>query len=140
MNLTVCKKICVECPFSKASPRGWLGSHTLPDVLASQHAGKLFSCHLQRQENMTNDDIVSGQVQICRGYLVSAAKSNITLDGDAQNGADLSELQALVMDESKEDIDSILSQQEFKEHHAGPTAADRIPVSQEVIDRRRGLR
>ncbi|VAW59889.1 hypothetical protein MNBD_GAMMA11-1942 [hydrothermal vent metagenome] len=140
MNLTVCAKICKECPFSKNSPRGWLGSHTFPDVLAAQHAGKLFSCHLQRQEGMTPDDIETGKVPICRGYLVSAAKSNITLDKDAENGLDLSQLQAQVMSENREDISTILSQQEFKEHHVGPAAADRIPVSQEIIDKRRGLR
>jgi len=139
MSLTVCTKICKECPFSNAAPRGWLGSHTLPDILAAQHAGKLFSCHLQRHDGMTNNDIKAGSVPICRGYLVSATKSGITLDKDPQNGLDLSQLQAQVMQENAEDLSTILSQQEFKEHHDGPTAADRIPVSQEIINKRRGL-
>jgi len=49
MNLTVCSKLCSECPFSEASPKGWLGFHTLDGVLEAQKKEKLFSCHWQEK-------------------------------------------------------------------------------------------
>lgn len=57
MNLTVCTRICKECPFSKSSPKGWLGFHTLESVLAVQQEAGLFSCHLLRKEGMRRDEI-----------------------------------------------------------------------------------
>ncbi len=138
MNLTVCKKICLECPFSKASPKGWLGDHSLEGVLIAQQEGKLFSCHLQRKEGMTNDDIENGDVKICRGYLVSASKSDITFGLDPETGKTLGELQTLVASEGLEDKDTILSRQEFEEHHGQPDLSRILNIPQEELDRRRG--
>jgi hypothetical protein len=140
MNLTVCKKICMECPFSKASPKGWLGSHSLQGVLDAQQEGKLFSCHLQRKDGMTIDDIKSGEVKICRGFLVSASKSDITFGQNPESGKALRELQALVESEGKEDKDAILSREEFEEHHGRPALSRILNIPQDVLDRRLGLR
>ncbi len=113
MNLTVCIKICKECPFSKSSPKRWLGSHSLQGILEAQQEGKLFSCHLQRVDGMTNHDIECGDVKICRGYLVSASKSDIKFGNNPETGNELTKLQELVESEGKEDKSEILSRQEF---------------------------
>jgi len=140
MNLTVCKKICTECPFSKSSLRGWLGSHSLEGVLAAQEGEKLFSCHLQRNDGMTNDDIECGEVKICRGFLVSASKSDITFGQNPETGKELGKLQALVASEAKEDKGTILSRQEFEDHHGQPRLSRLLNITQDELDRRLGHR
>lgn len=138
MNLTVCKKICTECPFSKSSLRGWLGSHTLEGVLDAQQEEQLFSCHLQRKDGMTNDDIEGGDIKICRGFLVSASKSDITFGQDHETGKALGELQQRVASEGKENKDTILSRQEFEVHHGPPKLSREIKLSQDELHRRLG--
>lgn len=140
MKLTVCKKICAECPFSKSSPKGWLGSHSLQGVLDAQQDEKLFSCHLQRKEGMTIDDIECGDVKICRGFLVSASKSDITFGQNPETGKELRKLQAMVESEAKEDKNTILSRQEFEEHHGRPALSRILNIPQDELDRRRGYR
>ncbi len=138
MNLTVCIKICKECPFSKSSPKRWLGSHSLQGILESQQEGKLFSCHLQRVDGMTNHDIECGEVKICRGYLISASKSDIKFGNSPETGTELARLQELVEREAKEDKSDILSSQEFEEHHGGPNLSRILNSPQDVLDRRSG--
>lgn len=140
MNLTVCIKICKECPFSKSSPQRWLGSHSLQGILETQQEGKLFSCHLQRTDGMTNHDIECGDVKICRGYLVSASKSGIKFGSNPETGSELTRLQELVEIEAKEDKREILSGQEFEEHHGKPNLSRILDITQDVLDRRRGYR
>jgi hypothetical protein len=140
MNLTVCKKICTECPFSKSSLKGWLGSHSLEGVLAAQQDEKLFSCHLQRKDGMTNDDIECGEVKICRGFLVSASKSDIMFGQNPETGKELGRLQALVEREAKEEKRAILSRQEFEEHHGRPSLSRLLNLTQDEIGRRLGYR
>jgi len=141
MKLDVCPKICLECPFSKNSPRGWLGPHSLQGVLDAQQAGKLFSCHLQRKEGMTTEDITSGEVKICRGFLASALKSGIKYDEiPAEASQALAVLQQKILEENKEDKDTILSRGEFEDHHGGLSVAKKLGTSQEELDKRRGLR
>jgi hypothetical protein len=130
----------MECPFSKSSPKGWLGSHSLQGVLNAQQEGKLFSCHLQRKDGMTVEDIESGEVKICRGFLVSASKSDITFGQNPETGEALRKLQALVESEDKEDKNTILSREEFEEHHGRPALSRILNIPQEVIDRRLGYR
>jgi len=89
---------------------------------------------------MSNNDIKSGKIQICRGFLASASKSGINFTVNAENNSELRELQSLVEAENREDMNMILSSQEFREHHAGSTATDKIPVSQAIINKRRGYR
>jgi len=117
-----------------------LGSHSLEGVLAAQQEEKLFSCHLQRKDGMTNSDIECGEVKICRGFLVSASKSDITFGQNAQTGKELRKLQAMVESEAKEDKGTILSQQEFEAHHGRPSLSRLLNISQDEIDRRLGHR
>jgi hypothetical protein len=117
-----------------------LGSHSLQGVLAAQQEGKMFSCHLQRFDGMTNHDIERGDVKICRGYLVSASKSDINFADIPETGAELARLQELVDSEGKEDKNEILSRQEFEEHHGEPDLSRILDIPQDVLDRRRGYR
>lgn len=141
MKLNVCSKLCSECPFSTNAPKGWLGSHSLGGVLAAQNDEKLFSCHLARRENMTGDDIESGQIKICRGYVASATKSGIVFGEDEINGPELQRLQQLISAENKEDVNIILSQEEFVVHHAHakPDVTKILNISKEEFLRRQGF-
>ena len=138
MNLTVCSKLCSECPFSTASPKGWLGFHTLDGVLEAQKKEELFSCHLARKDEMTSDNIASGEVKICRGYIASATKSGITFGQNHKNGHELKRLQMLITKEAKEDNNIILSQEEFTTHHGQRAVSPRKSLSQEEFLRRQG--
>ncbi len=138
MNLTVCSKLCSECPFSTNSPKGWLGYHSLDGVLAAQNNEKLFSCHLARKENMTSDNIESGQIKICRGYIASATKSGITFGENDVNGPELQRLQQMIISEDKEDHNIILSQEEFQVHHGEPELSEILSLSKEEMLRRQG--
>ena len=140
MNLTVRKKICMECPFSKSSPKGWLGPHSLKGVLGAQQGEELFSCHLQRKDGMTVENIKSGEVKICRGFLVSTSKSGITFGQNPGTGKELGKLQASVDSEEMEDKNDILSRQEFEVHHGQPSLSRALNVTQDELDRRLGCR
>ena len=141
MKLNVCAKLCKECPFSANSPKGWLGSHSLRGVLDAQNDEKLFSCHLARREDMSAEEIASGQVKICRGFVASASKSGITFGENEVNGPELQRLQKLIADEDKEDPNIILSQEEFVVHHARarPDLTKIVGISKEELLRRQGF-
>lgn len=140
MSLTVCSKLCKECPFSKASPKGWLGSHTLKGVLTAQQDEELFSCHMARKEGMNSENIESGEIKICRGYIASATKSGIIFGQRYKNGAELKRLQELITIEALEDEDIILSRLEFAQHHGKPADSPEISVSKDELYKRRGYR
>lgn len=138
MKLTVCSKLCVECPFSKNSLKGWLGAHTLDDIVECQENEDLFSCHMARKEDMCAEDIESGKVKICRGYVASATKSNKIFGEDTENGPELMRLQKLIREEDKEDPDIILSIDEFLEHHGRHNVMKMLNISKEEWMRRLG--
>ena len=140
MNLTVCSKLCVECPFSATATKGWLGSHTLDGVLSAQQNEELFSCHMARKENMTSDNIESGEIKICRGYVASATKSGIVFGENDKNGSELKRLQKLIAEEDKEDGDIILSRPEFVEHHGPAIALKKLAITPEEMLKRQGYR
>ncbi len=140
MNLTVCSKLCKECPFSKNAKRGWLGSHTLKGVLIAQQEEELFSCHMARKEGMRSENIETGEIKICRGYIASATKSGITFGQGYKNGSELKRLQELIIKEAQEDEDIILSRLEFAQHHGQPADSPVISISQEELNKRRGYR
>ena len=140
MKLTVCSKLCKECPFSKNARRGWLGSHTLKGVLIAQQEEELFSCHMARKEGMSSENIESGEIKICRGYVASATKSGITFGKSYKNGSELKRLQELIIEEALEDTDIILSRLEFAQHHGQAADSPELSLSQEVLKKRRGFR
>jgi len=140
MSLNVCSKLCKECPFSKASPKGWLGLHTLKGVLIAQQIEELFSCHMARKEGMSSENIESGEIRICRGYIASATKSGVIFGHHHKNGSELKRLQELIAKEAMEDEDIILSRQEFIQHHSQPADSPAKSLSQEELNKRRGYR
>jgi hypothetical protein len=140
MNLTVCTKLCAECPFSANSLKGWLGPHTIDAVIDAQEKEDLFSCHLARKDDMTIDEIESGAVRMCRGYIASSTKSGIVFGDNDKNGKELRRLQQIIIKEDKENQDIILAQGEFKEHHGRIDMAKRLNISQEELHRRQGIR
>jgi len=89
---------------------------------------------------MTCDNIESGEVKICRGYIASATKSGIIFGQSHSNGHELKRLQMLITKEAKEDNNIILSRNEFKEHHGQQTVSPRRALSQEEFLRRQGYR
>jgi hypothetical protein len=139
MNLTICTKLCNECPFSVNALKGWLGPHTIDAVIDTQDNEGLFSCHLARKENMTVDEIESGAVRMCRGYIASSTKSGIEFGDNQKYGKELRRLQLQVIAEDLENNDIILSQSEFKEHHGRIDVAKRLSISREELLRRQGL-
>jgi len=130
MMLNICKKICSECPFTSSSPTGWLGPHSLEDVINTQQKGELFSCHLLRKEEMSRQDIESGAVRICRGYIASATKSGVDFGDETETRKALSILQNLVIDEAKESNGDILSTREFIRHHGRSMPQDLLSEDQ----------
>ncbi len=139
MNLTICSKLCNECPFSASSPKGWLGPHSLEDVIRTQDNQSLFSCHLARKTDMSHDDMTSGAIKICRGYVASSTKSGIAFDNGSDIAEGLKKLQDLVISENKEADDAILSKDEFINHHNRTFLENEIKLSPDEYNRRRGL-
>lgn len=140
MNLSICKRICNECPFTHSSPKGWLGPHSLEDVLQTQEQGKLFSCHMLRKEEMIKQDIESGDVKICRGFIASATKSGIDFSetGTGETESALRDLQVMVAEEAMENESDILSSQEFENHHGG--ASPKRLLSEDALNQRLGYK
>ena len=139
MNLSICKRICNECPFTKSSPKGWLGPHSLEDVLLTQAESKLFSCHMLRKTEMSQEDIESGEVRICRGYIASTTKSGLCFDDETEVGKALRKLQVTVALEAYEDQEIILSNYEFTQHHK-KSAFSQLPIPEEALRQRMGYK
>lgn len=138
MNLTMCKTLCNECPFSTSSPKGWLGPHTLDGMLDAQQNGTLFSCHMLRKQDMKIGNIECGEVRICRGFIASAIKSGFTFGQGSEAEKALGSLQDQVKREAKENVDVILSRQEFEAHHGGHRPDRKLP--KQDLYRRLGYR
>jgi hypothetical protein len=78
--MSICKKICNECPFSNKSLNGWLGGYSIDDVMAFQRTETSFPCHkMMTQENLSQAQadkaIKNGNMKLCRGYVESMVKS-----------------------------------------------------------------
>lgn len=118
MNLTVCSKVCNQCPFSKTSLPGWLGGFSAEDILEAQQKEHLFSCHLHREEDSTENEnkIESGEHPICRGFMVSAAASCKSFGQNPLTGRALKEL-SNSMEITKQEKEEILLRHKFRDHH-----------------------
>lgn len=114
MKLTMCKKICNQCPFSKNSMRGWLGPHSIEEILHVQQMEGLFSCHMTREDETTVEDIKEGRTPICRGFIASASASCKLFGQNPETGNALRELQDQITPEEKKEV---LPRWEFKNHH-----------------------
>lgn len=118
MELNVCNKVCKECPFRKKSLQGWLGSHTVDEILNSQQFEGLFSCHMQRGDDVKENErkILSGEQDICRGYILSASLSCKLFGQNPNTGAELLRLQREnpLTDQNREDL---MDRWDFDKHH-----------------------
>lgn len=118
MNLVVCKKICNECPFKKGSLQGYLGDLTLEETLNAQQFEQLFSCHLHRGEDSTENKIAieAGIQPICRGYMISAQLSCKSFGQNNQTGKYLKELMSSMNITEKEKL-LIMTRWEMRNYH-----------------------
>lgn len=118
MRLKTCKSVCNECPFKKDSLKGFLGDHSLESILECMDKEGLFSCHMERKNDETLNQILieSGKQSICRGFLISSLKSWKSFGKNPLTGLELLKLQRQIPYFSVE-VDAIMNKNEFEEHH-----------------------
>lgn len=116
-RLSICAKVCKECPFRKDSVKGWLGDLTPEEMLEHIFHERVFSCHMTRGEDEENNflQIVQGKQPICRGFIISATKSAKRF-GKMTMGRALGALQDSI-DITATEREEIMTAWEFKEHH-----------------------
>lgn len=112
--MKTCDKICNQCPFATKSLPGWLGPHTIEEILNCMQMEGLFSCHLHRDGETTTEQIMNGEIPICRGFLATASKSCKLFGQHPLTGSLLLKLQREITNEDKK---LVMDQWEFKEHH-----------------------
>lgn len=112
-KVTTCKKTCIECGFSKDSPRGTLQ----PELLQYIFEQKLFPCHLELKkitgsENTGVEKYIEevDEIKICRGLIECMYISGIQANSDS--------IQKLY-DEVKNDISPMtMNLGEVVKHHS----------------------
>ena len=114
VKMSICKKICSECPFRNHSAKGWLGPHTVEEILHAQQFETPFSCHMQRTDETELRDILNGNIDICRGFIASASKSFKMFGQDQAYGNELRRLQEEITDADK---DLVLDRRDFAQYH-----------------------
>lgn len=107
-------KPCAECPFRKTSPRGWLGPWTVDSIMSTAFSEVGLACHMTVKQDGRDDP----KVRACAGSLISANVSCKRFV--APNMVEMQEQLAGHADESK-----VLTQWEFREHHAVPASVRR---------------
>ena len=116
MNLTICKKICKECPFTLKSAKGWLGPHSADDIIEDMNRDIPFSCHLVRTDDQDENisKLISGEHPVCRGYIACASCSAKQFGQHPLYGKQMRELQKSI---TEEDINSVMNKWTFKKYH-----------------------
>lgn len=119
LTLTTCAKVCNECLFSNQSLKGWLGCHSVESIQKDLRLEMLFSCHLQRKDNLDQNiaEVQNGQQNICRGFLLSAIKSFKLFGSNPISGLALKELTKSMQIKDSE-LETILDIREFEKHHS----------------------
>lgn len=107
------KKACRECPFSRTSVAGYLGSATNPEDFIGPHwhADLRLPCHMKIDWDKGDAQEQTKTVGLCHGFLVmskNSCKSHLNPEvREAQRGVEA-------------DRDNFFSMiHEFKEHHGG---------------------
>ena len=116
-KIEVCKKICNECGFSGAT------SDTLyADFYDILKRGVVFPCHkyLKSQTGSESYGVEKlTTVKVCRGYVAFVKKYGV-INAIASNYPSLVPvLKELLDDIQDEELDSILSLEQLKDHHRG---------------------
>ncbi len=117
MKLTICKKICKECPFTFKSVKGWLGEvHTVDEIIEDMNRDIPFSCHLQRKDNDEDNigQLMNGEQNVCRGYVASASCSAKQFGQHPIYGKQMRELQKEI---TEEDRNLVMNKWTFKKYH-----------------------
>lgn len=118
LNLKTCERVCNECPFRKDSVPGWLGGFSVDDTLDAQQFEQLFSCHKTRVDDPEENQrkVESGEIPICRGFLISAKLSCKIFGQHPITGKALYKLQdGLVISDDEKSL--ILTIWKFREYH-----------------------
>lgn len=119
MNLTICAKICRECPFSKNAIRGYLDYHTPEEILDAMNRDLPFSCHMQRGDDPEKNmkELLAGKQKVCRGFVAAASKSCKRFGQHPYYGKEMRKLQELITDQDKEEV---LTKWQWTEYHKIP--------------------
>lgn len=100
------KKPCIECPFRKASTRGWLGGETVKDTYDQVMGEGPFACHMTRHKRARD-------MSRCRGSLLFMKKSCKLPKYDLKLKKELE-----VISHTDPHMNQILSNQEFHSYHS----------------------
>ena len=116
-KIEVCKKICNECGFTGAT------SDTLyADFYNILKRGVLFPCHkyLQSQTGSESYGVEKlTTVKVCRGYVAFVKKYGV-INAIASNYPSLVPVWKELLDDIQdEELESILSLEQLKDHHRG---------------------
>ena len=116
-KVEVCKKICNECGFTGAT------SDTLyADFYNILKRGVVFPCHkyLKSQTGSESYGVEKlATIKVCRGYVAFVKKYN-AISAIASNYPSLVPVwKELLEDIQDEELDSILSLEQLKDHHKG---------------------
>lgn len=124
LKLSICEKVCPQCPFRKNAGPGWLGPHSVEEIQETMSREALFSCHMKRTDDVEFNKMAVevGQHPICRGFVISASKSCKRFGGNPDTGQELWRLQE-GLDRSSPEFDEIMSIYEFIEHHGKQNTA-----------------
>lgn len=114
--MKACKKMCKECPFHQDSLPGWLGPWQTSDFLTMFSEETPFACHTQIQDYVVGfDQVENEEIDVCKGYILSAIKSAKMFGSRFPYGQDLK----LIQDNLRGDdeLDKTLDIFEFNKRH-----------------------
>ncbi len=118
-SLSVCAKVCKECPFKRGSLKGWLGGLSIEETLEHMNKERFFSCHMTRGEDTEENfiQIIQGKQPICRGFMISAQKSAKLFGNGLTASRALKALQENI-DVTEEEKDEVMTAWEFRKYHS----------------------
>lgn len=116
MKLTICKKMCGECPFLKDSAQGYLDYHDPQEILDDMNRDIPFSCHLQRADDpqLNAEELENGNQNVCRGYVATASKSAKLFGQHPFYGKQMRGLQDTI---TAADKDQVLNKWDWLKYH-----------------------
>lgn len=76
-----CDKPCPECPWSKTSAPGWLGTSTPIEFLQQSEAGIHMPCHLHVDYERPDWQKQANRAPACRGRLIHFANRSKRVPG-----------------------------------------------------------
>ena len=113
--MRTCERICKECPFVNNSLRGWLGPHSIDEMLIHFQFDVPFSCHMTRKHDSKPEDIENGKLPVCRGFIAACNKS-----AKLFRRSELLALQHKVKAEQIENESEVMTTWEFVQYHSFP--------------------